>query len=190
MALPSMLSVQFLPRGTSLSRDQQWTAAGMTADGVRDAVAASAGSGVGQFFWNATLFCGFLVLITAAIMTVDGVLRRWLDAMWVASSKLRRWETKDIGRAYFVELCLYAAIGLIAMLFFDGGTLVKWSTAIYNYALGISCWHVAYVNTALLPSQLRPSLARRTLLIMAGLFFTFIAGLTTANEFGAFTPAK
>ena len=35
VALPSMLSVQFLPRGTQAN---DWVAAGMTADGLRDAV--------------------------------------------------------------------------------------------------------------------------------------------------------
>lgn len=186
MALPSMLSVQFLPRGTTLTKDQEWIAAGMTASGVEQAVAESLGPSVGHFFFQATLFCGFLVLMTAGITTVDGVLRRWLDAMWVASAKLRKWETKDIGLAYFGALCLYAVIGLVALLFFSPGELVKWSTNIYNYALGISCWHVAYVNTALLPPALRPSLLRRAGLGIAGLFFTSIAALTTAEMLGAF----
>jgi hypothetical protein len=188
MALPSMLSVQFLERGTTLTGDQQWIAAGMTAGGVETAVAEKLGPSMGQFFFQATLFCGFLVLMTAGITTVDGVLRRWLDAMWVASPKLRKWETKDIGLAYFGALCLYAVIGLVALLFSTPGELVKWSTNIYNYALGISCWHVAYVNTALLPPALRPSLMRRVGLGIAGLFFTSIAGLTTAEMLGAFKP--
>ncbi len=186
MALPSMLSVQFLPRGTTLSKDQEWLAAGMTAEGVGQAVAESLGPSIGHLFFLGTLFCGFLVLVTAAIMTADGVLRRWLDAMWVASSKLRKWETKDIGRAYFGALCIYAAIGLVALLFFEPGDLVKWSTNIYNYALGFSCFHVIFVNTSLLPPELRPSLARRVVLGMAGMFFTTIAVFSTAEFLGAF----
>jgi hypothetical protein len=59
IALPSMLSVQFLPRGTTAD---DWVAAGMTADGVRDAV----GPAWGQFFWLMILFCGFLVLAPSA----------------------------------------------------------------------------------------------------------------------------
>src|SRR5688572_26168174 len=68
IALPSMLSVQFLPRGTQAN---DWVAAGMTADGLRAAV----GSPFGQFFWLMTLFCGFLVLAPSAATTADGVIR-------------------------------------------------------------------------------------------------------------------
>src|SRR5438132_8972328 len=59
IALPSMLSVQFLPRGT---QGDEWIAAGMTADGLRHA----AGPTFGKFFWLMTLFCGFLVLAPSA----------------------------------------------------------------------------------------------------------------------------
>ena len=58
LALPSMLSVQFLARGT---RADEWAAAGMTADGVRSHVSSSSwGPSVGTAFWYMTLFCGFL----------------------------------------------------------------------------------------------------------------------------------
>ena len=59
LALPSMLSVQFLPRGTEAS---SWVAAGMTASGVRDHVGAAWGLDAGVLFWYLTMFCGFLVL--------------------------------------------------------------------------------------------------------------------------------
>ena len=45
LALPSMLSVQFLPRGT---RADDWTAAGMTADSVSEHVGAAWGSDAGR----------------------------------------------------------------------------------------------------------------------------------------------
>src|SRR4029078_12335713 len=71
IALPSMLSVQFLARGT---RADDWVASGMTADALR----AAAGGRFGQFCWLMTLFCGFLVLGPSAATTADGVLRRWV----------------------------------------------------------------------------------------------------------------
>lgn len=76
LALPSMLSVQFLPHGTILK--DKWQAAGMTAGGVRDAVSQATNPGLGNAFWYMTLFCGLLILGTSMIGTADGVLRAGL----------------------------------------------------------------------------------------------------------------
>jgi hypothetical protein len=173
LALPSMLSVQFLPRGTVLK--DNWMAAGMTADGVATAV----GPGWGPTFWYLTLFCGFLVLGSSMVMTADGVLRRWVDAFWIASPRLRKWDTRDIGRFYFLVLCVYASFGLVMLTLVEGDHLLVLSSAIYNYALGFSCWHTLVVNTLLLPRELRPNLFLRIALVLAGVFFTAIAVLTT-----------
>ena len=181
LALPSMLSMQFLPRGTDLKGDK-WLAAGMTADGVADAV----GGTFGPMFWYFTLFCGLLVLSTSMVASSDGVLRRWVDVLWTSSPRLRKWETRDIGRFYFGLLCIFVTLGLTMLILVKGDKLLVWSTNIYNYALGFSCWHTVYVNTALLPRELRPGWIRRTGLILAGTFFMVIAVLTTIDSLGGF----
>jgi hypothetical protein len=173
MALPSMLSVQFLPRGSV--PDDKWLAAAMTADGVAKAVPAAWSA----LFWHLTLFCGFLVLATAGVMTTDGALRRWVDVFWTASPRLRTWEPHWIGRLYFGALCAYAVVGLIMLNLVKGDRLLVWTTNLYNYALGVSCWHVLFVNSLLLPAEIRPSWWRRFGLFLAGAFFLFIAVLTT-----------
>ncbi len=180
IALPSMLSVQFLSRGST--PDDKWQAAGMTADGV----AAAVGPSWGPCFWYLTLFCGFLVLATSTVTTADGVLRRWVDVFWTASPRLQTWSTKDIGRFYFLVLLGYFAFGLVMLLLIKGDRLLIWSTNIYNYALGFSCWHTVVVNTALLPRDLRPSWLRRLGLVAAGAFFLIIAVLTTVDSLGGF----
>ena len=108
VALPSMLSVQFLPRGTEA---KDWVAAGMTADGLRDA----AGPTFGQFFWLMTLFCGFLVLAPAAVSTFDGALRRWVDLCWTGIPFVRKWSPYRIRWLYFGAVCGYAVFGLTAL---------------------------------------------------------------------------
>ena len=123
LALPSMLSVQFLPRGTDL-KDDKYLAAAMTAEGVAEAVGGkpeivegtdgarqTRRSILNSSFWYLTLFCGFLVLATSMASTADGVLRRWVDVCWTALPFLRRWDTKHIGKLYFGVLCIYAAMG-------------------------------------------------------------------------------
>ncbi|HWL10018.1 MAG TPA: Nramp family divalent metal transporter [Planctomicrobium sp.] len=183
MALPSMLSIQFLPRG--VVPDDKWLAAGMTADGVADAV----GPAMGPLFWHLTLFCGFLVLATSAIMTADGALRRWVDVSWTASKTLRTWDTHWIGKLYFGALCAYAVVGMILLNIVPGDSLLIWTTTFYNFALGFSCWHVTVVNSVLLPKELRPSKRRRCLLVLAGMFYTLIAILATIDSFGLYKSA-
>ncbi len=110
LALPSMLSVQFLARGT---RADEWAAAGMTADGVRAHVSSSSwGPSVGTAFWYMTLFCGFLVLAPSMASTIDGIVRRWVDVFWTSSARLRQWETRRIRNLYFYVLSAYSVFGL------------------------------------------------------------------------------
>lgn len=175
LALPSMLSVQFLPRGTVLKSADQWQAAVMTAGGVEAAV----GGGGGRLCWYLTLLCGFLVLSTSMVATADGVLRRWVDVFWTASAKLRTLDPRAIGPLYFRVLCVYAVCGLVLLCLTQPILLLKISTNVYNYALGFSCFHTIAVSTTLLPRELRPTVARRTLLGLAGVFFLTIALLST-----------
>ena len=177
LALPSMLSVAFLPRGTVIANKD--LASVMTAGGVQEAV----GEPYGRMFWYLTLVCGFLVLGTSMVSTVDGVLRRWVDVFWTAIPPLRRMDPGAIRWVYFGVLCVYAAFGLALLLLTNPTLLLKISTNIYNWALGFSCWHTIAVGTILLPKELRPSLARRTGLAAAGAFFVFIAALSTSALF-------
>jgi hypothetical protein len=175
VALPSKLSVQFLPRNTEAN---EWDAAGMTADGL----AAAVGPEWGSWFWHMSLFCGFLVLAPSAMNTVDGVVRRWVDVCWTAVPAIRRWETHRIRYLYFGALCAYAAFGLASMTLYAPGDLIKWAGVIYNYALGFSCFHVLGVNLILLPRELRPGWLTRIALVIGGLFFIALAIVSTRQQ--------
>ncbi|HVJ68974.1 MAG TPA: Nramp family divalent metal transporter, partial [Caulifigura sp.] len=77
IALPSMLSLVFLRRGTPVN---DWTTAVMTSQGVYDKVVESSAS-LASFCWFMTLFCGFLTLSTAQVGMIDGFVRRWVDLL-------------------------------------------------------------------------------------------------------------
>ncbi|HAA48863.1 MAG TPA: hypothetical protein DCE43_04040, partial [Planctomycetaceae bacterium] len=55
IALPAMLSIQFLSYAEA-DRGDSWTMAVMTADGVKNTVAAQSGAGLGAFCWFMTIF--------------------------------------------------------------------------------------------------------------------------------------
>lgn len=164
IALPCMLSIQFLPRNTQA---KDWEAAALTAGGLRDA----AGPEWGQFMWFAVLFCGFLVLAPNITTTAENALRRWVEVSWTALPPLRRWDPHRIRNLFFGTLCAYAAFGLVSLTLWDPVRLLKWAAALYNAAMGFSCWHVLAVNLILLPRELRPNWFMRIGLLLGGLFF-------------------
>ncbi len=180
LAMPSMLSIQFLQKGQEIANKD--LVACMTADGVSQAVGQSMGQTAGNLFWYLTLFCGFLVLSTSMVSTADGVLRRWVDVFWTASPRLRKWDIKDIGKLYLSVMVIYILIGSMMLLFLNSGALTVFSTMMYNYALGFSCLHALIVNTTLLPKPLRAGWIARTGLLCGTLFFTSLAVITTLKE--------
>jgi hypothetical protein len=183
IALPSMLSVEFLKRGFAPANDYEIP--GMTAGGVRDAV----GGQLGDMFWYMTLFCGLLVLAPTMASTIDGIVRRWVDVFWTSSKYLRSLEAGAIKYVYFGVLAGYTVFGLTMLSLAKPATLLIIAGAIYNYALGFSCWHTLYINHVLLPRELRPGWISRILLFLAGVFFLAMAVLSTLaqlKQFGFF----
>jgi hypothetical protein len=169
IALPSMLSVQFLRRGTQVANEYE--TACMTAGGVRNAVQGT----LGDVFWYMTLVCGVLVLAPTMASTIDGIVRRWVDVFWTSSASLRSLESKAIKYVYFTVLVVYAIFGLTMLSLAKPQRLLLIATTIYNFALGFSCWHTLWLNSILLPKEVRPGWCARIMLFIAGLFFWAIA---------------
>jgi hypothetical protein len=219
LALPSMLSVQFLPRG--FETQDQWTAAVMTADGVTSTFGDQAEGGVedqikqtsqqlkisqdpeevdrlrkqrttlvdkrggmAALFWFLTVFCGFLVLAPSMSTSADGITRRWVDVFWTSNAKLRTLDPKAIRYVYFGVLSIYAVFGLVMLSLAAPDKLLTIATTIYNFALGISCWHTLAVNSFLLPPKLRPHMLIRLGLFVSGAFFLFIAIVSSMQKLG------
>jgi hypothetical protein len=174
LALPTMLSVQFLPRGTPPEND--WVTSIMTAGYVRDEV----GGMLGSVCWFMVIFCGFLVLAPSMASTIDGFVRRWVDVFWTANKRLHSLEPRKIKHLYFGILFSYGSVGLLMLaLVAKPEQLLKIATSIYNFALGTSCWHVVVINSVLLPKPLRPGLTMRAALILVGIFFWIIGCFST-----------
>jgi Mn2+/Fe2+ NRAMP family transporter len=182
LALPCVLSVQFLPPGYEPPSDEAMAA--MTAGSVGDHVASVIGPAFGNLFWFMTLFCGFLVLGLAVVPTAEGLIRRWVEVTWTSSARLRKFEPKDIKKVYFTVLAAYAVFGMIMLSFERPSRLVTYATMFYNIALGFSCWHTLAVNTRLLPPPLRPGWIIRILLILAGAFFWTLGIVTILDRTG------
>ncbi len=197
VALPSMLSVEFLKRGTRTG--DEWSTATLTAGGVAEHVSNAApdilasqiglssllaGPTVARFFWGATLFVGFLVLFTSLISTIDGVIRRWVDVFWTASARLRKMPVGNIRYVYFGVLISYVILGTTGLWFNKPDTLLKIGTILYNFALGASSLHTLFVNSLLLPVPLRPNKLIRCGLAFSCVFFWTLGTVATLRELG------
>jgi hypothetical protein len=197
VSLPSILSVEFLPRGTEASK---WAGAAMTAEGVQKRVTEPvpgtlayhksirsyiAGPRMGAFLWGATLFCGFLVMITSHTTTTDGFVRRWVDVFWTASPQLRKLPGTAVKYVYFGVLVVCAICGLtIIWVAPEPGLIFKISTTFYNFAFSVSAWHTLVANCVLLPKELRPNWGIRIMLVLAGIYFGVLGTLMTMLMFG------
>lgn len=196
VSLPSILSVEFLARGTEANG---WNGALLTADGVdgrvSDPISGTLGNsallrplisgpGLGAFLWGCTLFCGFLVMITSQTTTTDGFVRRWVDVFWTASPQLRKLPGTAVKYVYFIVLCVYACLGVtILWITEEPGFVFKMSTTFYNFAFAFSAWHTLIVNTTLLPPQLRPNWFVKIGLVLAGVYFAALGVIMTMDLF-------
>lgn len=187
VALPSVLSVEFLKRGTSVDG---WSVAAMTSEAVEarviepgEGILASTdfvkpwftGARVGWWFRMGTLFCGFLVLVTSLVSTIDGFVRRWVDVIWSANQSLRELKTEAIRYVYFFVLVAYCIGGYTIIWTTDEPMFVfKVATTGYNFAFAFSCWHTIGVNSVLLPEALRPSIWIRVGMAIGGMYFVLL----------------
>ena len=178
VALPAMLSIEFLTRGTVAN---QWVLAGLTADGV----AARIGGALGPIAWAMVLVCGALVLVPNTTSSSGGFLARWTELAWVGAKPLRAWDAHRIRPLYFGVLVAYVAVAIVLLLTVRPLWLIVAYGNLGNLALGISAWHVLYVNTTLLPPELRPGWGMRAGLFAGGCYFLGLAVLTMIVTFGA-----
>ena len=173
VALPAMLSVQFLPRGFEV--ENQWLASVMTADAIREHV----GPTWGYFFWFMIILCGFLVMAVSIGPATDGFLRRWVDVFWTSSSRLRSLHPRYIRYIYFAVLIIYIVPSVVMLIVGKPTTLLLIAALLMNFAFGISCWHTLAVNRFLLPPPLRPRWFACIAMFLAGLFYLAVATTST-----------
>lgn len=165
MAVPCLASIQFV-RGTEVKGDQL---AALTAQRITDT------TGVG-LYWYLTLLCGFLVLTPSQVSSMDGIIRRWTDVMWTGLPVLRRLGGDKVKFVYYSLLTAYGLWGMIVLVLIPNPlTMVKIAGVLFNFALGFSALHALFVNTLLLPRELRPSPLTRGLLFLCFLFFTGVS---------------
>lgn len=172
MALPCMLSLEFI-RHAPVSGNR---VAALMADGMAERY-----PDYRTFLWGATLLCGFLVLAPGQIMSGDQIARRWTDIFWTANERARSLASGQVKWIYYGILSLYGIWGLIALAIFNPLQIAQIAGVLMNFALGWSALHTVYVNTTLLPKELRPPWWMHLGTLSCGIFFLAISGIVLWN---------
>lgn len=164
MALPAILYTAMIPPGQDIR--------GL---GVGAALAAAFGAGTGLAI--AVAFLGAWLLFKAQLDILEGTVRALTDILWSGSRRVRGWSRGDVRLVYYAVLAVFVVWGLIAMGLAAPIFLLQVSANIAGVVMVIASLHILYVNTTLLPPELRPPLWRRIALVALSLFYGFFVTL-------------
>jgi len=164
MGLPALLTLHFIPAGTEFKNN--------FAVAVYQAEYLSKVWGTLMFY--ITLLVGFWILFSTQIGITDGFVRMVTDLIWTGSKRARAWRGGDVRLIYYSVLAIFTLWGIIILL---SGVrplfliLLGANMAGLNFVvLGL---HTLYVNRKFLPRDLRPSLWREAVVVLATVFFLF-----------------
>jgi len=161
MTLPALLYVTFLPRGTELQ--------GL---GIAAALANSIGQRVGPFTAGVVAFLGAWVLFKTQLDNLEAMTRSITDILWTGSHRIRAWRGGDVRTVYYAVLAAIVLWGIIALRLAQPFFLLQIGANVAGFIFIVASLHLLYINTRLLPKELRPPFWRRAALVVMSLFYT------------------
>lgn len=185
MALPALLSLQFAPHSGLAGAKLEWAQSLITADGMRHDPRFPAA--MAQFLWVITVVVGLLVMLPSQMSIVDDFSRRWTDMIWSGSRRVRRsLRGGEVRRVYYAILAAYVVWSFVcAYLFSAYGTPKLMTLVIANFnnlAIGVTAFHLLWINSTRLPPELRPRWYHRAGLALCGAFYLGLAGLVFVTK--------
>ncbi len=182
MALPALLSIEFARHSPMFGQDGlEYAQPLIAADGLRHAP--GFGPGTSQTLWIVTLFVGLMVFLPSQMSIVDDVARRWTDIIWSANRRVReRMGDHQVRLVYYGILAMYVLWSIISATIFlrfgDAPTLMVTTIAnLNNLAIGVTAFHVLWINRTLLPAPLRPRWYAQAGIAACGVFYLGLAAL-------------
>lgn len=162
MALPALLYVTFVPAGSDIR--------GL---GIAAALAQAVGTQKGAIFGGIIAVLGVWILFKAQLDILEGMTRAITDILWTGSARIRSWRGGDVRVVYYSVLAAISLWGIVALGLTQPIILLSLSANMAGIVFIISSFHVLYVNTRLLPQELRPPMWRRVALVALALFYGF-----------------
>jgi hypothetical protein len=170
MALPALLYVTFLPRGEEIR--------GL---GIAAALAHGVAAQAGPLLGGVIAFLAAWILFKTQLDLLEGMVRAITDILWTGSRRVRAWRGGDVRAVYYTVLALVVAWGVVALGLAAPIVLLQASANVAGVIFVIASLHLLYVNTRLLPPELRPPAWRRAALVVMALFYAFFSALSLAT---------
>ena len=172
MVLPALLYVTFLPRGTDIR--------GL---GIAAALASSIGAHAGPLLGGLIAFLGAWILFKTQLDQMEGMVRALTDILWTGSARVRAWRGGDVRRIYYTVLAAMVLWGIIALRLAQPIVLLQIGANVAGVVFVITSLHLLYINTRLLPRELRPPTWRRATLVFMAIFYGFFSALSISSLF-------
>ncbi|MGI9065891.1 MAG: Nramp family divalent metal transporter [Pyrinomonadaceae bacterium] len=160
MMLPALLYVTFLPAGSDIR--------GL---GIAAALAQAVATQKGAIFGSVIAVLGVWILFKTQLDILEGMTRAITDILWTGSKRIRGWRGGDVRLVYYGVLTVVSLWGIVALRLSQPIVLLALSANMAGIVFIISSLHVLYVNTRLLPLELRPPMWRRCALVALALFY-------------------
>lgn len=170
MALPALLYVTFLPRGSDIR--------GL---GISAALAEGIGRQSGPMLAATIAFLGAWLLFKTQLDLLEGMTRAITDILWGGSPRVRRWRGGDVRAVYYTVLGVIVLWGVIALALAAPIVLLQLGANVAGVIFIVAALHILYINTRLLPPELRPPMWRRVALVAMAVFYGFFAVLAAAS---------
>lgn len=178
MALPALLSLQFAPHSQLVGAKLDWAQALITADGIRHTPTFA--PGFANALWILAVFVGLMVMLPSQMSIVDDFSRRWTDLIWSGSRRVREsMSGNQVRRIYYGILGSYVLWSIVCAFLFSRYGTPKLMTVVIanlnNLAIGLTSFHLLWINRTLLPVPLRPKWYSQVGVALCGVFYLGLA---------------
>ena len=180
MALPALISLEFSDTSTLVGSKLDWAQSLITADGIsRDP---RFGPAMANIMWIVTILVGMLVMLPSQMSIVDDFSRRWTDILWSGSRRLRNNPDGNAVKVVYYTILAFFLIWTVVFtyIFSNYGTprLMTLVVAnLNNLALGVTSFHLLWINCRLLPAEIQPRWYHRAGVLACGVFYLGMSGL-------------
>jgi hypothetical protein len=164
MVLPALLYVTFIPAGSEIR--------GL---GIAAALASAVGSRAGALLAGVVALLAAWILLKTQLDSLEGMVRALTDILWTGNTRLRGWRGGDVRVVYYAVLGAAVIWGVTALGLAQPIFLLQLAANIASVIFILTSLHLLYLNTRLLPVELRPPMWRRAILVFTAAFYGFFA---------------
>jgi hypothetical protein len=139
---------------------------------------------MGNALWYLGLLNGFWILFSTQLGNTDILVRTITDIVWVACPGLRESRRLNVGRLYFLLLSYFTLLGTAIIHAGTAMQLFTYLASVAGMVMVLASVQVLWINTTLLPPELRPSWWRRAGLVACALFYATVSVMMIKEKLG------